>query len=365
MGILSLMVERMSMNCARTRNSNIELLRIMSIFSILFLHIYRHASGGGIFDSGFSLNHVFNILLSSWGLVGVFVFVIISSYFLIDSNQIKLSNLLNVILCTSTYSLLTLLFSRVYLGKQIIIKEIIKAVLAPALNSYWYITGYIVLYILHPVLNIVIKKLSTSELGKIVASSFALCFVYKFVYVTAPIETVSLFFSVYFGVALFKRVQGKIDYRIVYSVGWFSVFVVICFGLLHTLTKSGVIKYIYSQSISKFSPFMLAIAFALFCYCINKKPSYNRTINIISKAVLPVYLIHESDYIISILWDDIFKIDVLYSKPYFAVLFICIAILIFAICSVTDFAIRPIYSFASDKISNFIIYKMRKMKWEN
>lgn len=37
------------MDHAKTRNTNIEFLRIMSIFSIMFLHMYRHASGGGRF----------------------------------------------------------------------------------------------------------------------------------------------------------------------------------------------------------------------------------------------------------------------------------------------------------------------------
>ena len=344
------------MNFAKARNTNIEFLRIVSIFCIMFLHMYRHASGGAVFDSGFSLNHVVLILVGSWGLVGVFLFIIISSYFLVDSQEVKLNKLLNVVFCTSLYALIAFCVSCIYLGKSISAKEIIKAILSPALNSYWYITGYIVLYLLHPTLNILIKKLSTSELSKIVVAGFLLCFVYKYIYVTAPIEIVGLFLSVYFGIALFKRVQGKINYRMVYLSGWLAALLIVCLGVLHALFygKISIIKYIYSQSISKFSPFMFMIAFALFCVCINKKPSYSKVINFMSKAVLPVYLIHENDYMSSILWDHIFKIEVLYSKSYFAILFLCIAILIFAICIAVDFVIEPIYGFAANKISDCI-----------
>ena len=73
-----------------------------------------------------------------------------------------------------------------------------------------------------------------------------------------------------------------------------------------------------------------------------------------SKGVLAVYLIHESDYISSILWDDIFKIEELYSKPYFAISFLGIAVIIFFICVMVDVVIRPIYIFLANKISENI-----------
>lgn len=127
------------MDLAKTRNSNIEFLRILSMFSIIFLHKYRHPAGGAIFDSSFSFNQVFLILLCSWGCACVFVFVIVSSYCLIDSRELKLDKLLNLLFCTSLYATLSFLFSCVYLGKLVFAKEIIKAILTPVLNNYWFI----------------------------------------------------------------------------------------------------------------------------------------------------------------------------------------------------------------------------------
>lgn len=351
------------MNLTKTRNKNIELLRIFSIFLIIFLHMYRHASGGGVFDSGFSLNHIFLIIIGSWGVVGVFLFIIISAYFLIDSQEVKINKLLYIAFCTTLYSLLTLFIASVYLGQEISIKETIKAILSPVLGNYWYITGYIVLYTLHPILNIVIKKLTTIELSCVVVAGFALCFMYKYIYASAPIENLDLFFSIYFGIGLFKRVQSKIDYRKVYIFGYCSAVIVIFFGILHMFfySRISIVKYIYLQSICKFSPLMLIIAFALFCFCINRLPLKSKIITLLSKGVLAVYLIHESDYISSILWDDIFKIEELYSKPYFAISFLGIAVIIFFICVMVDVVIRPIYSFLANKISENIGF-IKKIK---
>lgn len=190
---------------------------------------------------------------------------------------------------------------------------------------------------------------------------------YKYIYVAAPIGNLELFLSVYFGIALFKRVQGTIDYRKIYFVGRCAALIVVLLGILHMLLYSriSIVKYIYAQSISKFSPFMLVIAFALFCMCINRRPSYSKSIGFLSRAVLPVYLIHESDYISSILWDYIFKIEEIYSKSYFAILFLGIAVLIFSICVMVDFAIRPIYGFAANKVAEYTMLIKGNIKWKN
>ena len=220
---------------------------------------------------------------------------------------------------------------------------------------------------LHPILNTVINKLTTIELSRVVVAGFVLCFVYKYIYVAAPIGNVELFLSVYFGMALFKRVQGTIDYRKIYFVGRCAALIVMFLGILHMLLYSriSIVKYIYAQSISKFSPFMLVIAFALFCMCINRRPSYSKSIGFLSRAVLPVYLIHESDYMSSILWDYIFKIEVIYSKSYFAILFLGIAVLIFSICVMVDFAIRPIYGFVANKVAEYTMLIKGNIKWKN
>ena len=94
-----------------------------------------------------------------------------------------------------------------------------------------------------------------------------------------------------------------------------------------------VLRMVYRNNISSMS--LLQSGFM----CINRRPSYSKSIEFLSRAVLPVYLIHESDYTSSILWDYIFKIEEIYSKSYFAILFLGIAVLIFSICVMVDFAI--------------------------
>lgn len=61
---------------ATTRNSSIELLRLLAIFGIVVMHI-----NGPLLDSAFGLNSIWVQLENSIFNCGVSVFVLISGYF--------------------------------------------------------------------------------------------------------------------------------------------------------------------------------------------------------------------------------------------------------------------------------------------
>ena len=57
--------------------------------------------------------------------------------------------------------------------------------------------------------------------------------------------------------------------------------------------------------------------------------------------------------------------EVIYSKSYFAILFLGIAVLIFSICVMVDFAIRPIYGFVANKVAEYTMLIKGNIKWKN
>ncbi len=77
----------------RHRQSNIELLRIISMILIVAHHFSVH--GGFDFSStSFSVNRLYIQFLAMGGKIGVDIFVIISGYFLITSNKINIAKVL-------------------------------------------------------------------------------------------------------------------------------------------------------------------------------------------------------------------------------------------------------------------------------
>ena len=71
------------------RDSNFELLRIVSMFFIILYHLVYHSGyrGSNIID----LNNFFLNLLNSGGKLGVALFTMITGYYMIKSKDIKIN----------------------------------------------------------------------------------------------------------------------------------------------------------------------------------------------------------------------------------------------------------------------------------
>ena len=78
------------MGKTNTRKSNIELLRIIMMFSIVAHHYVINSGLMDAFDTGIaskaSLNYVFLSLWGMWGKTGINVFILISGYFMCTSS---------------------------------------------------------------------------------------------------------------------------------------------------------------------------------------------------------------------------------------------------------------------------------------
>lgn len=87
----------------KKRQSNIELLRIISMILILAHHFSVHG-GFNILKTSFTINRLWIQFLQFGGKIGVNIFVIISGYFLITSKGIKISKVLKLWLQLFFYS---------------------------------------------------------------------------------------------------------------------------------------------------------------------------------------------------------------------------------------------------------------------
>lgn len=314
-------------------------------------------SRGGVYDSQFSLNHIFAIICSSWGLVGVNAFIIISSFYLLNSNKIKLEKVLQIVLTASVYSLIAYLFSAAWNQEVITVKQIAKAVLLPLLNNYWFVTGYVLLYLLHPLLNKIINLLAEKQLKWLCLYCCLLVYFYKFIIISAPIDTFSIFVTEYICVAFYKKKITAL-HKIVDHVGIFSAIVVLTIEILYTFVdvKAGIVKFIAVQTIGKYSFFMFAIALCVFDIAYRRKEVSNLRLGFWAGNTLAVYVFHESDYINQLLWDGIFNVPFWFTSKLFPLFFVFIVLIVFVICTLLDKVLQPIIK-RSALIINKIFYK--------
>lgn len=134
----------------QSRQSNIEAARILSMSLITIWHFNIHGMGGGNYLSFRYLIPFINY--------GVDLFILISGYFLI---RLKPKVIIQLAIVVITFEVFSLICAKFFYG-DINVLEFTKNIIDPLGNSqYWFITYYIALVLLSPVLN---KSLETTDI---------------------------------------------------------------------------------------------------------------------------------------------------------------------------------------------------------
>ena len=141
------------------RESNYELLRIISIIFIIFHHFVIHST----YDFSIGTANVFNdflvALFHAGGKFGVVLFVMITGYYMINKKEIKIKKLFLLEGQVLFYSILFYLVFVIFMGKEFVVRELFMY-LTPNINwVYWFFSTYFILYLLIPYINKQVKKI--------------------------------------------------------------------------------------------------------------------------------------------------------------------------------------------------------------
>lgn len=153
----------------KARNSNIELLRILCMLLICLHHFCVHGPWSHVpVLSAETLD-----VLSMGGKIGVDCFVLISGYFLIQS-CIRFRSLLRLELETLFYSILILVIVMVTGYREVGRLAILRAVLPTTTAEYWFITAYVGVYLLSPLINRALSTLDERQYRLALAGGFVM-----------------------------------------------------------------------------------------------------------------------------------------------------------------------------------------------
>lgn len=347
----------------KKRQSNFELCRIVAMFMIIAHHYCVH----GVFDFWHVtttltsyINCVLLSIIATTGKLGVNLFVLISGYFLISSN-FNLTHFLKVYFKTLVYSLL-ILITAYFLGEQIS-SQIVKLSIAPfGKNAYWFISAYLMLYILAPFLNRFILTTKKNMLNNFMfittilwviiptftsnnyAFSNLIWFIYLY-FIGASIR-LKTFARIFNNKLLFKNLSF---YSLIFLLAY--SFITCCRTEIN-LWKT--IKFAEMNSI-----FIVVISIYLFHYFKDLKLNYNKLINWVSISVLGIYLFHDNCIFRPILWQKIVHPSIFVYKYYMIFYLIFIVLSIFIIGTLLDKIIMLIF----DKHINNIVTALQKINY--
>lgn len=143
---------------AKTRNSSIELLRILCIFGIIFMHTIAY--GGNELSQ---TNRYLLIFANCFTNLGVTCFMLISGYFGV---RFQLEKLIRLDLMVIFYTVIHLII-RIALGVPVGKLDLLSTIFPILSNQYWYLTAYFIIAILSGYLNKAAERLSQVQLRNI------------------------------------------------------------------------------------------------------------------------------------------------------------------------------------------------------
>ncbi len=147
----------------KERESNFELLRIISMFLIVLYHTIWHGNTLNLSSSS-SVKLILEFLVLI-AIVHVNSFVLVTGYFQCKG-KFKLSKIVDLILLATFYKIVILVlfshFNIINLNKLELIKEMF-----PIDENYWFIRCYVFVYLLSPFLNKFIKGLKKRDYQKV------------------------------------------------------------------------------------------------------------------------------------------------------------------------------------------------------
>lgn len=300
-----------------TRDSNIELLRIFSMILIVAHHFSLH----GVLKD-FSENSLANQSIASFlaqviqlgGKVGVTLFIIISGYFMVQTN-VKIKKIGLLVFQVLFYSIFGFVFVTI-LGKSIDLSSIINTFFPIIHDQYWFITAYVVLYLISPYLNKLLLNLTEREylnmLGIMILLWIVIPTFTRGQMGSSNITRFILFYSIgsFLKIYPIKKFNNKKLGFYLFIVSYFMMLVsVMSLNLIgKELGSSYLIKKATYFSNSS-SILTLIVSIGLFIWVKNMHIESKCWINKISGAMLGVYLIHDNRNIRPILWHKIFHTE--------------------------------------------------------
>lgn len=154
-----------------TRNYGIDLLRILSMYMVMILHILSH--GGVMSAAPFFRTQIQGAsLLNSFCIGAVNIFALISGYVGVKSKYRvnKIFGLWGEVVISSWFSIFIALAMR----RSITLKQLVISIFPTAFSEYWYFNSYLVLFLFMPLLNSGLISMTKENYKKLMIVLFVL-----------------------------------------------------------------------------------------------------------------------------------------------------------------------------------------------
>lgn len=295
----------------KDRESGIECLKIVAVFLIVLSHTTQTLTSVNgdlsvayqnyVLDVTCATTQISNLILAALRYLGAFgntIFFICSAWFLVDSKRADKKKWFFMLVNIWVVSMLILGITFLLRSGDISGKLILTSVFPTTFMSNWYMTCYLVFYLLHPVLNILLAYLDQKTHFRISLVMFVLYFGFAFIRDTFYFySSILLWITIYFIVAYLKTYCRDVMDSRKGNLWLIGGGIALYLGLLCVTNIVGLHWDFMNDKLLYWAqnnnPFLLMIALGLFNLA-RQIHFTNHAINHLSKLTLLIYIIHEN-----------------------------------------------------------------------
>lgn len=350
------------------RQSNFELLRIISMFLIVLHHTMVHgaltSSRTGEFlpptklalqDSNFITYGIANFLAFG-GKVGVWIFVIISGYFMVNSKA-SIKKIVKLWLPVAFWSVFITIL--VGMNQNLGLREFILSFFPITVGRYWFVTTYVAMFILSPLFNLAINGMD-KHWEQLTFILFCVIIVPAGRYFAGDVTNNLVTFAFAYMIGGIIRKEDLLSHR---SFRRFSrallitatiANLVVAFGVSYfgfKLHNSGLLNRASVLIIAE-QLFVFFAALGIFALVGSKDIGYKPWINTTATATFGVYLIHDHNLLRNVIYYDIFHMQkMLADSPLlFLAKALVIAVIIYVVCTLLELLRKKLFIKIESKI---------------
>lgn len=300
------------MTLTKARNSTIEVYRILAMVAIVSYHYGVH---GGVLGSG-DLDTAgaerFLVGYSSMGKWGVDVFVLIGAYFMAqasvkDGTIFRWKGLRSILIQVWSTSWIILAAALLWMPERVDAESTWRAIFPVATDFYWFVTIYVMLMVLSPFINILVKAMTRRQHATLMGILFVAWGALSLIPgVTLGANSMTWFVELYLIAAFVAKypIRGN-------AKAWGASAVVLAVAVpMSALVAFDVaaahpdLGFDPALVRAQYAPFVaLSAVFGLIAVT-KLRPRHSPAINSIAAATFGVYLITDNAILRPLLWED-------------------------------------------------------------
>ncbi|WII08345.1 acyltransferase [Methanomassiliicoccales archaeon LGM-RCC1] len=378
------------------RNSNLEMARIIAMLMIIAFHQIIFTNGSFPDSPDISvLTYSFGCTL---GLAGVVIFTLITGYFMANQ-KITVTKILKLLMEVWFFSITIRLCGILFFGNTVNEEYILDMLFPIISDEYWFISSYLILVLLSPLINLCLHTISTKAhlalcTGMLIVT-WGLFSIHNITIDGAPVVSKHLSLITLYCIGAFislhpqpiissKKTSGftlayaliatlALSFAVTFlvydrSLGWDwipqLIIVLIVFiggALLCLIAPKGkffdrlfifLILFLpvplfldlgYNDFqgmvniyMGKMSGITLLLGFATFLYFLNKKPKTSKAVNWVAASMFGVYLIHENPIMHYHLWNEWLGLPEYFGNALYPLIVIAVTVVVFIVCVFID-----------------------------